>query len=181
MMTMTTNIVNLLGAPSSGKSTIAATLFANLKCRRANCELVTEAAKDYVYEENQRALDCQPYIFGKQLWRIERLIGKVDLIICDSPILLSAIYNKKHSTSFTQSVLDIFNQFHNINFFFESDPKKYNNTGRIHNLEQCLEIEKQMLKFLDDNTIPYEFMPKKMQMIAIIERMKWVIKEYFKN
>ncbi len=45
-----TLVVNLLGGPGSGKSTTAADVFARLKWQDINCELVTEFAKDLVWE-----------------------------------------------------------------------------------------------------------------------------------
>ena len=44
-----TLVVNLYGAPGSGKSTGAAYIFAKLKMLGVNCELITEFAKDKVW------------------------------------------------------------------------------------------------------------------------------------
>ena len=46
-------VVNLFGAPGAGKSTGAAYIFAMLKMAGINAELVTEFAKDKVYEETK--------------------------------------------------------------------------------------------------------------------------------
>ena len=46
---METKIINIFGNPGSGKSTIAAYLFTELKSRNIEVELVTETAKDLVY------------------------------------------------------------------------------------------------------------------------------------
>ena len=46
-------VVNLIGGPCSGKSTIAAELFARLKKMGIRCELVTEYIKERIYEENK--------------------------------------------------------------------------------------------------------------------------------
>ena len=59
-------IINLIGAPGSGKSTTAAGIFYNLKMKGIKCELLTEYAKDRVWEENFMALNDQLYIFAKQ-------------------------------------------------------------------------------------------------------------------
>ena len=45
-------VVNLIAAPGSGKSTIAAGVFEELKWEGVNAELITEFAKDKVWEEN---------------------------------------------------------------------------------------------------------------------------------
>lgn len=46
-------VVNLFGAPGVGKSTGAARIFSNLKMAGINAELITEFAKDKVWEENK--------------------------------------------------------------------------------------------------------------------------------
>lgn len=61
-------IVNLYGAPGSGKSTGAAYIFASLKMMGVNAELVTEYAKDKVWEETREVFNNQAYIFGKPLF-----------------------------------------------------------------------------------------------------------------
>ena len=90
-------IVNLFGAPGAGKSTGAAYVFSQLKAAGVNAELVTEFAKDKVWEETKAVFENQAYIFGKQYFRISRLMGKVDVVITDSPILLSVFYNKDNA------------------------------------------------------------------------------------
>ena len=66
-------VIDLYGSPSSGKSTCAAYVFANLKMRGVKCELVTEVAKDLVWDENAKALWNQAYVFGNQFYRLSRL------------------------------------------------------------------------------------------------------------
>jgi hypothetical protein len=86
-------VVNLFAGPGAGKSTLAAATFAALKKRGVCAELVTEFAKDCAWEGRTGPLRCQPYVFGEQLWRMERLRGRgVEIAVTDSPILLSAIY-----------------------------------------------------------------------------------------
>ena len=59
-------VVNLFGVPGAGKSTGAAYIFYRLKSAGVNAELVTEFAKDKVWEENDEVFKNQAYIFGKQ-------------------------------------------------------------------------------------------------------------------
>ena len=86
--------INFFGAPGAGKSTLSAIVFAKLKMMGVNCELVTEFAKDKVWEKNNEALSNQIYIFAKQYYGMSRCTGQVDVIITDSPLFLSPFYNK---------------------------------------------------------------------------------------
>ena len=87
-----TKVINFFSGPSSGKSTSAAKLFSELKTEGVNCELVTEFAKDEVWSGNIDRLKDQIHVFGNHHHRFWRLIGKVDLIVTDSPILMSIAY-----------------------------------------------------------------------------------------
>lgn len=58
-------VVNLFGSPCAGKSLGASYIFSLLKIAGVNCELVTEFAKDLVWDNNRDGLNCQEYVFGK--------------------------------------------------------------------------------------------------------------------
>ena len=78
-------VVNLFAPPGSGKSTMAAHIFAKLKQANINCELVTEFAKDLTWENRQNTLENQLYVFAEQHHRVNRLKKQVDVVITDSP------------------------------------------------------------------------------------------------
>ena len=124
--------VNLSGSPGSGKSTLASYCFAKLKMMGINCELVTEFAKDKVWEKNNEALSNQIYIFAKQYYRITRCVGKVDVIITDSPLFLSPFYNKDPDIDepLKELVAKIVAKYDNLNYFLRR-VKKYNPVGRL--------------------------------------------------
>ena len=99
-MNKQTIVVNLYGQPSCGKSTGAAYIFSQLKMRGIDTELVTETAKDIVWEHNDTALTNQLYILGLHSQRFWRLRNQVRVIVTDSPILLTEIYNRFEKCSF---------------------------------------------------------------------------------
>lgn len=130
-------VVNLTGAPGAGKSTGAATIFAELKKLGINAELVTEFAKDKTWEHNTTALNCQEYVFGKQSYRLCRCRDDVDVIVTDSPLPLGLIYNTNPALDyhFTEVVINVFNTYENINFFINR-VKPYNSKGRNQTAEE---------------------------------------------
>ena len=150
-----TIVINLIGGPGSGKSTIASGLFYNLKKNGIDCEMALEFAKDKVWEESYRTLDDQIYVFGKQYHRLWKLLGKVDVIITDSPLLLSAIYNKEQSDYFEDFIIEQFKKFNNKVYFIERNPSQYQENGRMQNLEEAIEIDEQILDILKRNNISF--------------------------
>lgn len=146
-------VVNLTGAPGAGKSTGAAYVFSQLKMKGINCELVTEYAKDKVWEEDITALSNQAYVFGHQLFRLTKLEGKVDVVITDSPILLSIIYNsdaKRLGTAFNEVVKNCFESFDNMNFFIHR-VKPYNPVGRLQTEEESKNLSEDIKYCFADN------------------------------
>lgn len=142
-------VVNLFGAPGAGKSTGAAYIFSRLKMMGINAELVTEFAKDKVWEGSKAVFENQAYIFGKQYFRISRVQDKVDVVITDSPLLLSAFYSNDPvlGMEFDSLVTKVFNSYDSMNIFIDR-VKPYNPSGRFqtesesdalaHDLDQFL-------------------------------------------
>jgi hypothetical protein len=158
IMKKETLLVNLYAGPGTGKSTSMAGLFYELKLKGVNCEMAPEYAKEKVWEESTAILGNQPYVFGKQLNTIYRVNGKVDVIITDSPILLSVIYGKNEGQAFENLVLDVCGRFRTLNVFLER-VKKFNPSGRLQNEEEAKCIDKEIRTLLDTRDIPYVVMP----------------------
>lgn len=148
-------VLNLYGAPSSGKSTMRARIFSELKYRYINCEEVTEYAKDKVWEENWRTLENQIYIFAKQHHRMFLLLDKVDVIITDSPLPISFYYDSTQNEYLKNLVLDQFNKMNNINYFLDRN-HPYQQAGRFHNEEEANYISNDIENMLIENNIQYE-------------------------
>jgi hypothetical protein len=157
--------VNLYGGPGSGKSTTAAGVFHYLKINGVNAELVTEYAKDKVWDKSLHILDNQLYIAAKQYHRQWRLIDQVDVIITDSPLLLGLYYNYAYNPSsitarpeiaphFNKLILGLYNIFDNLNYFVER-AKAYNQKGRVQTEEQAKQIDKEIYSLLDKSNVDY--------------------------
>lgn len=148
-------VVNIFGGPGLGKSTNAARVFADLKMKGVNCEMALEFIKDKVWEESFKTMDDQIYIFGKQFHKIWRLKDKVDIIICDSPLPNSIVYDKEGSNAFHALVMEQFNKFENLNYYLERGVE-YQTEGRVETLEEAKEVDNAVLRVLSDYKIPYK-------------------------
>lgn len=154
-------VVNFLGGPGSGKSTFSSSVFSELKWRGINCEIVTEYAKDKVWEGAYNAIENQLHVLGRQSYRQYRLNGKVDVILTDSPILISLLYAKydRHATTeFKKVAIDEFKSYNNVNFFINRN-NHYQPEGRMQTIEEAKIIDNSILEILDDNNIEYDTIP----------------------
>lgn len=172
-------VINLLGGPSAGKSTLATGIFHELKKLDVNCELVTEFAKDLTWEENWIALGNQLYVSANQIYRQERLEGKVDVIVSDSPIFIGLFYYKPINTTidrhFKALILETFNVKNNLNIFVNRLPG-YNPVGRTQTLEESIAIDNAMKRYMMDTAIPFIEATKNQESV-IIDIIKERLKE----
>jgi hypothetical protein len=144
---MKTLILNLFGGPGSGKSTTAAAIFAKLKLSGVNCEMALEYAKDRVWEGSGHVLDNQLYVFGKQFHRIWRLLGKVDIVVSDSPLLNSILYYQDENPHFPAMVAFEHHRLNNFNVFLQR-VKPYNPAGRLQDEAKARELDHRIQEIL---------------------------------
>ena len=136
-------VVNLFAGPGAGKSTGAAFLFAFLKLQKVNVELVTEFAKELAWEGDKEFMaNNQPYITGQQIRRMNRLIGKVDVIITDSPIELGSLYTEDQNLK-NLCISEGSKWNRRIDFFIRR-VKPYNPSGRNQTFEEAQELDRQI-------------------------------------
>jgi hypothetical protein len=96
-----TTIINLWGGPGSGKSTTAAEVFAIMKHAGMSVELITEYVKAWAWRGERIGEFDDIYLFAKQSRRESACYGKVDWLITDSPLGLSAVYERLYHPSNT--------------------------------------------------------------------------------
>jgi hypothetical protein len=89
---MKTTIINVYGGPGASKSTSAAYLYYLLKIQQANVELVREYVKDWAWEGRAFGAYDEIYFLGKQVRHESMLFGKVDYIVTDAPVYMTAYY-----------------------------------------------------------------------------------------
>lgn len=150
-------VINMFAGPGAGKSTTAAALFAEMKRRHYDVELVSEYIKGVVWEGHANLYTEQDWIFAHQHRMIRRLVGKVKYAIVDSPLLLSTVYAPDdYYPSFNALVAEVFNSYNNINFVLERpSTNQYQTEGRFHSAEQARQIDTQATLALLNHNIPY--------------------------
>lgn len=152
-----TQVINLFGAPGAGKSTLAAKLFALMKESYMNVELVTEYAKDLHYDGVKNEDYEQSIVFAEQHKRVKRLIGKVDFVITDSPLMLSAFYSLKtdYPASFADFALELSQRYNNINLLIKRN-HQYDPSGRFQDEAGSDAIHEELELYLNENHIKYK-------------------------
>lgn len=140
-------LVNYFAGPGAGKSTAAAELFAHLKRENVSCELVTEFIKEVVWDRAWDVMDDQIFVFAQQLHRIIRLIGQVDVVITDSPLLLTLVYDEGRSEELAQLVRAQHKLFDNVNIFLDRT-KPFHQFGRTADEEAARDLDSKIYAML---------------------------------
>jgi hypothetical protein len=121
----------------------------------ASAEFVPEFAKELTWHERQDCLACQPFVLGEQYYRIYKMLGKVDFIVTDSPIILSGIYDEKHTKEAAAYAAAYYKDLPNVNYFIKRK-KKYNPEGRNQTEQQAVAIDEKVRKLLNHFKIDYQ-------------------------
>ena len=151
-----TLVISLFAGPGAGKTTCAWEIASKLKKLGYVTEYVGEYAKELIWDgradllvgtlENQRA------VYNEQKRRIDRLIGKVDFVVTDSPPILSKTYLEEHDAQFEQEIVSDFSKYNNFCIFVERG-SYYEKEGRRHTEEQSKELDLSIKALLKENGI----------------------------
>lgn len=146
-------IVNLYGATEIEKSTGAWYVLSKLMMLGINAELVT---KDKVREESEVVLEDQLCLFSEQLSKISRLRDKVDVIVTDSPLLLSCYYENDpgYGLEFKQLVTKVADSYNHIDFFIRR-VETYNPAGRFKSEDESQKISEELVQMLKEYHVPF--------------------------
>lgn len=147
-----TTYIDLYGGPGTGKSTLAAGLFYRLKEAGYSVELVTEYAKDLVWENRADTLKNQPYISMKQFRNLSRLAGKVDLVVTDSPLLKDLVYARMYASELPNEYYTLIRKLHDmlgahINILLERT-HVYDTVGRLQDADTAIDIDSKIKSML---------------------------------
>lgn len=165
-------LINIFGAPKSGKTTMMASITAFLKLQGVKCEMAPDYPKEVLYEERFSLLKQQLYILAVQEKRIHDLYRFSDVVITDCPILHSVVYNHDEYKTLHPYIFELHEKYNNLNFIMlRTRPPDYG-CFKIFTPE---ELEKIQLKILDVCS-KYEYTPLEQipeaipQAIAIVSK-----------
>lgn len=158
-----TAFINIYGSPGSGKSTFSTYIFSRMKSLGIDCEYVPEFAKQMIWSGNKELFEKpenQFYICANQFYALNCLKWKVDVVITDSPIFLSCIYNR--STFLDEKYDHVVNQLDDslgvwkLNFLINRNDKiPYNQNGRNETESESLEIHERIKKLLNNYHVQF--------------------------
>jgi hypothetical protein len=159
-------IINILGGPCAGKSTLASELFTAMKKLGYSVENTQEFPKVLAWDGNTEAIRDQFFVTANQHRNISRLYGKVDYIIVDSPIILGLVYKKLYDyfttypsdfydETYDNFIINLFKKYKSINIYLNRLEDKYDNIGRYQTYEESTNIDKKIEELLLVNNIHY--------------------------
>lgn len=145
-----TLLINLFGGPGTGKSTMMARLFSELKFDNIDSEMAPEYAKDLVWEGSDNLLRTQQlHLLGEQHRRINRLYGKVQVAITDCPLVNFALFIPPTNTILNALINEEANSFKHLNILL-TRVKPYNPNGRYQTEDQAREMDIRLKTILQE-------------------------------
>jgi hypothetical protein len=146
-------------------------------------ELAHEFAKEVVYlKMPMSAFENQSKFLGEQYDRMHRLIGSVDIIVTDSPIILNEIYSTPDQLPGITLLVDAYRKkFQNIDIFLKRN-KPYVNLGRNQTEDEAKSIDVQIKNLLLKKELPYiEILSDKVYYDKLLEGLENLFNQSIKQ
>ena len=158
-----TVVINAFGGLGAGKTTACLHIAAQLKKRGFVAEYVQEYAKELTWDKNFEMLDGSPehqkLIFAEQAKRLNRLVGKVDFVVTDAPLLLNSVYldpSYSKKQAYTKAVMERFQKYDNFCFVVGRDTSYFETIGRTQSLEESIQKDNEIVQLLKDNQVYFK-------------------------
>lgn len=122
-------------------------------------------------------------MFGEQFYKMSRCRDKVEVLVTDSPLPLSILYNKSTvlGKEFNDTVMNCFNSFNNVSYLLLRD-KPYNQKGRLQTEEEANALQSPLYALLNDYNVQYMALKGNVDNYEmIVETVIKMIKEKEKN
>ena len=152
--------INFYGGPGTGKSTMSALVFAELKKRGISVEQVQDYVKQVAYDGKDITKFDQLYFFAKQLNKEHALLkSDVEVVVTDTPILLTVCYAMQKDFPEVESLEKIANAFDleypSINIFLSRGGKEYKRIGRFETEMEARIIDDIIYGLLKKNNVKF--------------------------
>lgn len=161
-------LIMIMGAPSSGKSTLAAEVHTELKKKSKNSIFVSEVATDFIAEYGipNSPID-QMVIFYKQLNKETMFLSSKDYVICDSSSILNYFYfrqlfperlSNKDIATINHLQKEILKHINTIDKIFYVPPIEIEDTDdgiRFHDMKSITKIDKWIKSYLELENISH--------------------------
>lgn len=158
-------VINYFGGPGVGKSVAMAKTFTDLKVRGYNVEMLSEVAKQFIYEDRMNAIKDDYYLVARVNYLLSCISNQVDIVVMDGSILNTNIYSKwngKYSENFGKVVTSLFYGYDNISIYLKRATEFKSGEGRIHSEEESKTLDKLIEEELKLREVDYKvFSPMK--------------------
>ncbi len=152
-----TAVIGYYGGPGAGKSVQALRLAAALKSKHLKADYVSEVVKQWA-RDGRLPVDYDQFLFfGKQLHRETSMYGKVDFVVTDAPVLLTAYYaqvfgSPRQAACFRDMYLTLMDMHkakgHEHHHYFLTRTHPYDPEGRFQTEEQAKGIDVELRRYL---------------------------------
>lgn len=153
------HLISLYGSIGSGKSTVAAAVFAKLKALRYSVNLVTEFSRELGYDHSMAANDM-PYVIGNQWHRIQQSF-RFDFVVNDCPLALWTIFHPEMDKECADLIFALERKYPSLNYFLTRKFPLYNPYGKA---SEALDIKfgvmqhSKIEKMLNEKDIQYKIL-----------------------
>lgn len=167
-------LINIFGGPGVGKSVLAAELYIQFSKKNICSEYVGEFAKELVWSKRLELLSNQVYVTSGQIAKMAPL-GQCHVVITDSPVLLGLAYSSKEALGEVNSLIANFRKWKIDkkicvkNIYLKRDREKFEQNGRIHNLQESIEKDNQIMQLLVDNNIDFKIVSNEIEISHLLE------------
>ncbi len=149
-------IINLYGGPGTGKSTTMALVYAGMKLRGQEVEMAPEWVKIPVWAGNLDVLEDQLYITAKQNHILNRLYGRVEVIVTDAPLLQGLVYCQNPTV---QEVIRESVRCYRNEHVFLNRVKPFRQRGRVQDEGKSLRLDFEIESMLTEEVESFVTIP----------------------
>ena len=182
---MKSKMITIVGAPSSGKSTLATDLHTDLKKLGRNSIFISEEASNFVAEYGVPSTPIdQMTIFYKQGNKENMFIGSKEFIVCDSSGLLNYFYfrklfknplSNKDIAVINHLQKEILKTINKWDYMFYIPPilDNIDDGIRFQNKEEIIKLDICIKSYLNTENIDYIDLSN----VELEDRVKYILKE----